>query len=112
MSIFANIGAIITIALCGYGLFFPKKISEQSEIGLRLDTPIAVSEMRATYAAMVAVGIAVLLMQSDTAAMMLGIAWLGSFWGRQLSVIVDKSWSNHVAVSSVLDMIMFVLLVN
>ena len=43
--------------------------------------------------------------------MVLGIAWLGSFFGRLVSVIVDKSWSTHVAVSGAVDLVMFALLV-
>jgi len=43
--------------------------------------------------------------------MVLGIAWLGSFIGRLLSVMVDKSWSTHVAVSGTADLVMFTFLV-
>lgn len=111
MSGFAFLGALITALLCSYGLLYPDRLTQQSNIGFRLETPIAMSEMRATYGAMVAIAVAVLFSQSESVALVLGIAWLGSFVGRQLSVIVDKSWSTHVAVSSVADMIMFVLLV-
>jgi len=60
---------------------------------------------------MVAIAVAVIVTQSEAAAMVLGIAWLGSFAGRALSVVVDKSWSTHVAVSSASDLVMFVFLV-
>jgi hypothetical protein len=60
---------------------------------------------------MVAIAVAVLTTQSETVAMVLGIAWLGSFIGRFLSVIVDRSWSTHVAVSGLADITMFICLV-
>lgn len=69
------------------------------------------SEMRATYGAMVAIAVAVIVTQSETVAMVLGIAWLGSFAGRLLSVLVDKSWSAHVAASGIADLTMFLFLV-
>ncbi len=111
MSTFALIGALITAALCSYGLLYPEQLSRQANVGLRLETPIAVSEMRATYGAMVAIAAAVIVSQNETAAMILGIAWVGSFIGRLISVIFDRSWSTHVAVSGALDLLMFALLV-
>ncbi len=97
--------------LCSYGLLYPDRAARQGEFGLRIETPIAMSEMRATYGAMVAIAVAVIATQSETFAMVLGIAWLGSFAGRLLSVVVDKSWSTHVAVSGVADLVMFIFLV-
>jgi len=111
MSIFAHIGAVITVLICFYGFAFPDRLTQLVNIGLRLETPIALSEMRATYGAMVAIAVAVIVTQSEAAAMVLGIAWLGAFAGRALSVVVDKSWSTHVAVSSASDLVMFVFLV-
>ncbi|MEN9301277.1 MAG: hypothetical protein RLZZ254_1058 [Actinomycetota bacterium] len=111
MSIFALLAAIATAGMCSYGLLYPDRVTRQGAFGLRIDTPIAMSEMRATYGAMAAIAIAVLATQSETVAMVLGIAWLGSFVGRLLSVLVDKSWSNHVAVSGTADLVMFVFLV-
>lgn len=111
MSGFALLGALITALLCSYGLLYPDRLAKQGDFGLRIETPIAMSEMRATYGAMVAIAVAVMISQSETVAMVLGIAWLGSLLGRFLSVIVDKSWSTHVAVSGVADLIMFLLLV-
>jgi hypothetical protein len=69
------------------------------------------SEMRATYGAMAAIAVAVISTHSETAAMVLGVAWLGSFVGRLLSVMVDKSWSTHVALSGFADLVMFIFLV-
>ena len=60
---------------------------------------------------MLAMAIAVLASQSETVAMVLGIAWLGSCTGRLLSVIADKSWSAYVAASAIADMAMFTSLV-
>ncbi len=111
MSGFAIIAAVITALLCSYGLLYPDRIARQGDFGLRIETPIAMSEMRATYGAMLAIAIAVLASQSETVAMVLGIAWLGSCAGRLLSVIADKSWSTHVAASGIADMAMFSSLV-
>lgn len=111
MSVFAIIGALVTLILCSYGLLYPKQQTEQANIGLRLETPVAVSELRATYGAMVAISAAVLISQSETVALVLGIAWIGSFIGRMISLALDKSWCRHVAISSGLDLAMFTLLV-
>lgn len=111
MSGFAITAAVITALLCSYGFLYPDILARQGDFGLRIETPIAMSEMRATYGAMLAIAIAVLVSQSETVAIALGIAWLGSFAGRALSVIVDKSWSAHVVVSGTADLLMFVCLV-
>jgi hypothetical protein len=111
MSMFALVGAVVTALLCSYGLLCPDRLSRERDIGLRIESPIAMSEMRATYGAMVAIAAAVIVSQSETVAVVLGIAWLGSFAGRLLSVAVDRSWSTHVAVSGAADLTMFVLLV-
>lgn len=109
MSVFPLIGAIVTALICSFGLLYPERLA-QGNIGLRIETPIAMSEMRATYGAIVAIALAVVVSRSETFALVLGIAWLGSFAGRLLSVLVDKSWSTHVAVSGAADLTMFVLL--
>ena len=110
MSAFALLGAAITTLLCGYGLLYPERLSRQGEFGLRIETPIGMSEMRATYGAMFAIGVATIVSQSETVALALGIAWLGYCLGRLLSIVVDRSWSVHVAVSGVADLVMFALL--
>lgn len=111
MSAFALLAAIVTLLLCSYGLLFPNELARQGEFGLRIESSIAMSEMRATYGAMVAIAVAVIVTQSETVAMVLGIAWLGSLLGRLLSIMVDKSWSTHVAVSGFADLVMFISLV-
>jgi hypothetical protein len=111
MSVFALIAAVLTAIMCSYGLLYPDQLSRRGEFGLRIETPIAMSEMRATYGAMAAIAVAVISTQSETAAMVLGVAWLGSFVGRLLSVMVDKSWSTHVALSGFADLVMFIFLV-
>lgn len=110
MSVFPLIGAIVTALLCSFGLLYPERLA-QANVGLRIETPIAMSEMRATYGAMFAIALSVIVTRSDTFALVLGIAWLGSFAGRLLSVAVDKSWGTHVAVSGTADLTMFALLV-
>jgi len=42
-------------------------------------------------------GAATIVSQSETIALVLGIAWLGSCLGRLLSIVFDRSWSVHVA---------------
>ena len=111
MSSFALIATLVTALLCSYGLLYPDRLARDGQFGLRLETPIAMSEMRATYGAMVAIAVAVIATQSETVAMVLGIAWLGSFAGRALSILVDRSWSTHVAVSGTADLVMFTFLV-
>lgn len=111
MSTFALVGAVITALLCAYGLLYPDGFAKQGDFGLRIESPIAMSEMRATYGAMAAVAVAVIVAQSETVAMVLGIAWLGSFLGRLLSVVVDRSWSTHVAASGLGDLTLFIFLV-
>lgn len=111
MSLFALAAALVTALLCSYGLLYTDGLERLRDLGFRLETPIARSEMRATYGAMAAIAVAVIVSQSETVAMVLGIAWLGSFLGRLLSVIVDRSWSTHVAVSGAADLVMFAFLV-
>lgn len=111
MSAFAFLAAIVTLLLCSYGLLYPDLLGQQNKFGLRIESPIAMSEMRATYGAMSAIAVAVIVTQSETVAMVLGIAWLGSLLGRLLSIMVDKSWSTHVAASGVADFVMFIFLV-
>ena len=111
MSTFALIGAVVTALLCWFGLLYPEQLAQEGRFGLKLESPIAMSEMRATYGAMAAIAVAVMVTQSETVAMVLGIAWLGSFAGRVLSVFFDKSWSTNVAVSGAADLVMFTLLV-
>lgn len=111
MSIFALLGALTTAMLCAFGLLYPDFLTRQGAFGLRIESPIAMSEMRATYGAMCAIAVAVIVSQSETVAMVLGIAWFGSLLGRLLSVVVDKSWSTHVAASAAADFVMFLFLV-
>ena len=54
MSVFALIAAVLTAIMCSYGLLYPDQLSRRGEFGLRIETPIAMSEMRATYGAMAA----------------------------------------------------------
>lgn len=111
MSLLALFAGVVTAILCSYGLLYPDRSTQKGKFGLLIETPIAMSEMRATYGAMVAIAVAVIVTQSETVAMVLGIAWLGSFLGRLLSIMVDKSWSTHVAASGVADLVMFTFLV-
>lgn len=48
MTGFALLWILITALVCSYGLLYPNRLRQQANIGLRLETPIAISEMRAT----------------------------------------------------------------
>lgn len=111
MSAFAYIAAIVTVFMCAVGFLYPDRLTQQGAFGLRIESPIGMSEMRATYGSMLAIAVAVIASQSETVAMALGVAWLGSLAGRLLSMMVDKSWSTHVAVSGAADLVMFTFLV-
>ncbi|HEB90027.1 MAG TPA: DUF4345 domain-containing protein [Deltaproteobacteria bacterium] len=88
--VLANLGALITTALGGLGLFLPDRaaaFTSMSPVGTN-----GVSEIRATYGGLFAsMGIACLLSQWDPMFLTVGIAWLGAGLGRVWSVVVDRN---------------------
>lgn len=94
MSVAAQIGAVISILAGCLGLIWPRKVS--AVIGLHLPGSLGVSEFRATYGGLfIGAGLAVLLIGTREAALVLGAAWGGAFVARAVSLIVDRSRSKE-----------------
>ena len=88
------IGAALSVAAGLAGLLYPHRVS--ATIGLQLPSPLGVSEFRATYGGLfIGAGLAVLILGSRDAALVLGAAWLGAFMARALSAFVDRSTSKE-----------------
>ena len=76
------------------GLLWPFRVS--ATIGLQLPSPLGLSEFRATYGGLfIGAGLAVLILGSRDAALVLGAAWLGAFLARAMSTLVDRSTSKE-----------------
>lgn len=94
MSVAAQIGAVISILAGCLGLIWPRKVS--AVIGLHLPGPLGVSEFRATYGGLfIGAGLAVLLIGTREAALVLGAAWGGACLARAVSLVVDRSRSKE-----------------
>lgn len=87
----ANIGAMITTALGGLGLFAPDRAAAFTSI-----SPVGAngrSEIRATYGGLfAAMGLACLLSQWYPVFLTVGIAWAGVGAGRVWSVAIDRNF--------------------
>lgn len=87
-----NLGALITAGLGLMGLVRPSAAAALTSIqpvGL-----VGVSEIRATYGGFfLALGACALVMQTPAVFSVVGIAWLGTAFGRTVSVFVDGSRS-------------------
>lgn len=76
------------------GLIWPRPVSRV--IGLELPGRLGVSEFRATYGGLfIGAGVAVLVIGSADAALVLGAAWLGAFAARVVSVVIDRNASRE-----------------
>ncbi|MFM8598321.1 MAG: DUF4345 family protein [Mycobacterium sp.] len=94
MSTAAQIGATISIVAGCLGLIWPRRVS--AVIGLHLPGPLGVSEFRATYGGLfLGAGLAVLLIGTRQAALVLGAAWGGAFIARAVSLVIDRSRSKE-----------------
>jgi hypothetical protein len=110
MSWAAYLGAAVSVTAGVLGLLFPMRISRV--VGVSLPARLGVSEFRATYGGLfIGAGTAVLVIGSREAALVLGIAWLGAFAARLLSVAVDQSKSRENMVGLVVELVIGVLLV-
>jgi len=90
----AVLGASVSVLAGMLGLIWPKQVSRV--IGLELPGPLGISEFRATYGGLfIGAGVAVLVLGSADAAVVLGVAWLGAFAGRVVSLVVDRSMSKE-----------------
>ena len=110
MSVAAQIGAVISILAGCLGLIWPRKVS--AVIGLHLPGPLGVSEFRATYGGLfIGAGLAVLLIGTREAALVLGAAWGGAFIARAVSVVIDRSRSKENIAGLVIEGAVAALLV-
>ena len=90
----AVIGASVSVLAGLLGLIWPQQVSKV--IGLNLPGPLGVSEFRATYGGLfIGAGVAVLVLGSADAALVLGAAWLGAFVARVVSMVVDRNVSKE-----------------
>lgn len=110
MSWAAYLGAAISVMAGMLGLLFPMRVSRV--IGVSLPARLGVSEFRATYGGLfIGAGTAVLVIGSREAALVLGLAWLGAFAARLLSVAVDRSTSRENMAGLVVELVIGALLV-
>ena len=99
MTLLANIGAVLTLALGLLGLFAPGKAAEMVELSAR--THPGRSEFRATYGGLfVGLGLVPLATQEPVAFVVAGAAWLGAALARVVSIALDRALSpkNWLAV--------------
>lgn len=94
MSLLGHLGATVSVLAGLSGLLWPRQVSVV--IGLQLPSTLGVSEFRATYGGLfIGAGAAVLLLASRDAALVLAAGWLGAFFARVISLIVDRSTSKE-----------------
>ena len=110
MSAFGYIGSFISVIAGCLGLFWPKKVSRT--IGLQIPGRLGQSEVRATYGGLfIGAGLAVALIASSDAALVLGAAWAGAFIARAISFVIDKSHTKENAAGLVIEGVMAALLI-
>ena len=110
MNISTIVGASVTIFAGLIGIIWPQRVSRV--IGLALPGKLGVSEFRATYGGLfIGAGAAVLAVGSADVALILGVAWLGAFTGRVVSLIVDRSVSKENLVGCAIELAVGSLLV-
>lgn len=110
MSVAAHIGAAISILAGCLGLIWPRRVS--AVIGLHLPGPLGVSEFRATYGGLfLGAGLAVLLIGTREAALVLGAAWGGACLARIVSLVVDRSRSKENIAGLAIEAVVAALLV-
>ena len=109
MNTVGYVGATISVVAGLLGFFFPKQVSRV--IGLQLPGLLGVSEFRATYGGLfIGGGVAVLMLQSNEAAVALGCGWAGACIARAISLVVDKSRSKENIAGLVIEAVMAALL--
>lgn len=110
MHVSTTIGASVTIFAGLIGLIWPQRVSRV--IGFALPGKLGVSEFRATYGGLfIGAGAAVLAVGSADVALVLGVAWLGAFTGRVVSLVVDRSFSKENLVGCAIELAVGGLLV-
>ena len=94
MNALGYIGAIISIVAGCLGLIWPKQVSRT--IGLQIPGRLGQSEVRATYGGLfIGAGLAVTLIASSDAALVLGAAWAGAFIARAISFVIEVTYERE-----------------
>ena len=110
MNAMGYVGAIISIIAGCLGLIWPKQVSRT--IGLQIPGRLGQSEVRATYGGLfIGAGLAVTLIASSDAALVLGAAWAGAFIARAISFVIDKSRTKENVAGLVIEGVMAALLI-
>jgi hypothetical protein len=110
MNAMGYVGAIISIIAGCLGLIWPKQVSQT--IGLQIPGRLGQSEVRATYGGLfIGAGLAVTLIASSDAALILGAAWAGAFIARAISFVIDKSRAKENVAGLVIEGVMAALLI-
>lgn len=109
MSATAYLGAAISIAAGLLGLVCPHPVSRV--IGIHIPGRLGLSEVRATYGGLfIGAGLAVLLIGSRDAALVLGAAWAGAFLARAVSFVIDASRTKENIAGLIIEAAIAVLL--
>jgi hypothetical protein len=104
------VGAALSILAGVLGLIWPQEVSRT--IGLQIPGRLGTSEVRATYGGLfIGSGIAVMLIASSEAALVLGAAWGGAFAARAISFFVDKSRTRENVAGLAIEAVMATLLI-
>ena len=110
MNAMGYVGAIISVVAGCLGLIWPHHVSRT--IGLQIPGRLGKSEVRATYGGLfIGAGVAVLLIASSDAAMVLGAAWAGAFVARAISFVIDTSRTKENVAGLLIEGVMATLLI-
>ena len=110
MNAMGYVGAGISIIAGCLGLIWPNQVSRT--IGLHIPGRLGVSEVRATYGGLfIGAGLAVLLIASSDASLVLGAAWGGAFVARAISFAVGESRSRENVAGLAIEGLMAILLI-
>jgi hypothetical protein len=110
MNAMGYVGAGISIVAGCLGLLWPKQVSRT--IGLHIPCRLGTSEVRATYGGLfIGAGLAVSLIASSDAALVLGAAWGGAFVARAISFVFDGSRSRENVAGLMIEGLMAILLI-
>ncbi|MEI7619803.1 MAG: DUF4345 family protein [Actinomycetota bacterium] len=110
MNAVGYVGSILSVLAGVLGLIWPEQVSRT--IGLRIPGRLGTSEVRATYGGLfIGSGLAVTLIASSDAALVLGAAWGGAFVARAISFVVDKSRTKENVAGLVIEAVMAALLI-
>ena len=110
MNAMGYVGAIISVIAGCLGFIWPKQVSRT--IGLHIPGRLGQSEVRATYGGLfIGAGLAVVLIASSDAALVLGAAWAGAFVARAISFVIDQSRTKENVAGLLIEGVMAALLI-